>query len=203
MSIQAGDILRIVAVMAWLDGDIAQNVFNAVVTGGGSPFSDADIVADAKAWLDSMYATMTGEISNQIDGSEVRVYVYDSVDDDWDEVGSDTWGWNPSETNEPVPRGVSILINAKTLDPDVSGKKYLAGMTIQDIDDSLLTPAIVANAVLFAAEWYSGFVGGTSGADWVPGIWSPTRTSFLALNGTILVPTIPAYQRRRKQGVGI
>lgn len=203
MSITVGDILRVVAVMAWTDGDIAQNVFNAVITGSGGPFTDADIVADAKAWLDNMYANMTGEISNQIDGSEVRVYLYDSVDDDWDEVGSDTWTWDPTETNEPSPRGVSILINARTLDPDVSGKKYLAGNTIQDIDDSLFSAAIVANAVLFAADWYTAFTGGTSGASWTPAIWSPTRTNALVLNGTVLVPTIPAYQRRRKQGVGI
>lgn len=203
MSITVGDVLKVVAIMSTVDGNIFENVFSAVIGGSGGPYDDDDIVDDAVAWLDAMYANVTNYVSNLIDGSEARIYVYDPVDDDYDEVGSGAWSWNPASSIEPAAWGVAGLINAKTTDPDVSGKKYLPGFHQQNLVDSLWISGAVTAMAAFAADWVTGFTGGTSGADWVPGIWSVARTNFYACSGTVLIPTIPAYQRRRKQGVGI
>lgn len=203
MSITVGDILRVVAVMSWLDGDIAQNVFNAVITGTGGPYDDVDIVADALAWLGVMYANIVSQMSDEIDGSEVRVYVYDSADDDWDEVGSDAWVFDPSGTAEQLPRGVAQLINCKTLDPDISGKKYIPAGTEGIVVDGLYNTTAITNATAFGVDWVTAFVGATSGADWTPGIWSVVNTLLQPMSGALILPTIPAYQRRRKRGVGI
>jgi hypothetical protein len=203
MSVTVGDVLRVVAVLTWLDGEVMQNVFNATIGGSGGPYDEDDIVDDALAWLGDMYANLVTVQSDEVDGSEVRVYVYDAVDDDWDEIGSDAWTYNPTTASEQTARGVSGLINAKTTDPDVNGKKYVGGLTEGGLTDGVINAATLAQLALFAADWLTAFTGGTSGADWVPGIWSPTRTNFLAASGTLLIPAIPAYQRRRKQGVGI
>lgn len=203
MSIIVGDILRVVAVMIWDDGGIAQNVFNAVISGTGGPYDEQDIVDDAEAWLDDMYANLTSKCPTELDGSEVRVYIYDGIDDDWDEVGSNVWGWNPSATDSQLPRGVAGLINAKTLDPDVSGKKYLAGFTELQNEEGLWAAATLASMVLFGVDWTTAFVGAVSTADWVPGVWSVVNTNLHPFSGTEIIPTIPAYQRRRKPGVGI
>jgi hypothetical protein len=203
MSIVVGDILRVVAVLSWLDGDIAQNVFNAVISGSGGPFDDADIVADALDWLDTMYANIVTQMSDEIDGSEIRLYIYDPIDDDWDEVGSDAWSLNPSGVSDQLPRGVAQLVNCKTLDPDVNGKKYLPAPTEGIVTDGLFIAGAIADATDFAVDWVTGFTGATSGASWVPGVWSPTNTNFHPMSGTVILPTIPAYQRRRKRGIGI
>lgn len=203
MSITSGDILRIVATLVWLDGDIAQNVFNAVVTGGGSPWASANIVADALDWVETMYLNTVNAQSDELDGSQVQVYVYDAVDDDWDEVGTTAWTFNPAGAGDQMPRGVAGLINAKTSDPDVSGKKYLPGLLETNADDGLWSSALVAILANFAGDWLTAFVGASSSADWAPGIWSPTATNFFIATGTAIIPTIPAYQRRRKQGVGV
>jgi hypothetical protein len=203
MSIGVGDILRVVAIMNWLDGNIVQNVFNAVISGTGGPFDEGDIVADALDWLGLMYAEEVGRIQEDLTGSEVRVYIYDSIDDDWDEVGSDAWTFEPTSASDQLPRGVSALINAKTLNPDVNGKKYIGGLTEDSSLDGLWSSGEIIALGAFAAEWITTFTGGTSGASWVPGIWSPTRTNFFPFSGTVIVPTIPAYQRRRKRGIGI
>lgn len=203
MSVSVGDILRVVAVIQWLDGDIMQNVFNAVIGGAGGPYTDSDIVDDGVAWLDNMYANLTPTWTNEIDGSEVRVYIWDTVDQDWDEVGSGAWTWNPGGAGDFLPRGVAGLINVKTTDPDVSGKKYLGGLTEAHNTDGLLNATWLAASALFAIDWATDFVGGTSGADWEPGIWSPTESLFFNMSGTVLIPAIPAYQRRRKDGIGI
>jgi hypothetical protein len=203
MSITVGDILRVVATAAWLDGNINQNVFAAVIGGTGGPYDDEDIVDDAVAWADAMFDTLTAASTPDLAGTQVQVYVYDDVDDDYDEVGSAPWTWEGANDTDYFPRGVAALVNAKTTDPDVNGKKYLGGWVEAHATDGLWTPSALVYIANFAVEWTTGFVGGTSGADWVPAIWSPTRTNAYALNGNVVIPTMPAYQRRRKRGVGV
>lgn len=202
MSVQVGDILRVVAVAYFTDGNLIENVFNAVIGGTGGPYDEDDIVLDALAWVNNMWANFTSSISNELDGSEVKTYIYDSIDDDWDEVGSVGWTFNPTGTPDTLPRGVAALANARTSDPDVQGKKYIGGLTEGQMSDSLWEAGFITLMLLFAADWVTAFAGGTSGASWIPGVWSPTETNFFPMSGSIIIPTIPAYQRRRKQGVG-
>lgn len=203
MTVTTGDILRVVASFLWTDGNVNQNVFNAVVTGGGSPWDDADIADDAVAWLDNMYLNMVGQQSDEVDGNICTVYKYDSGDDDWDEVFSQAWVYDPTELTDQLPRGVAGLVRMWTTDPDVQGKKYLPAMTEGGLVDGLFGAGDLVAMLAFAADWYTPFVGGTSGADWTPGIWSVAGTVFKAGVDHVAANAIPAYQRRRKRNVGI
>lgn len=203
MSVTTGDILRVVFSMLWTDGNVNQNVFNAVVTGGGGPWDDDDIVTDANAWGFVMYNNLTARTSDELAGNEVIVYKYDALDDDWDEVGSSAWNWVPTSATEQLPRGVAGLVRLWTTDPDVQGKKYMPGMTEAFLVDGLWSAAMITDLLAFAADWYAPFVGGTSGADWAPGIWSVAQTVFKLAVDHYATSTIPAYQRRRKRTVGI
>ena len=203
MSVVTGDILRIVASMLWTDGNVNQNVFNAVVTGAGGPFDDSDILDDAEAWLDDMYANLTANISDELDGNEVIVYKWDAGDQDWDEVGSQAWTWNPSAVPDQLPRGVAGLVRLWTEDADVQGKKYIPGYTEDAIADGLFGGGVVTGLLSFAADWYLPFAGVGSGATWTPGIWSVVGLVFKAAVDHFASTTIPAYQRRRKRNVGI
>lgn len=203
MSITVGDVLRVVATMAWTDGNLAQNVFNAVITGSGGPYDDADIVDDAVAWMDDVYANLVGNLSDDCDGSQIQVYLYDDADLDWDEVGTDPWSFDPTSTGEQLPRGVAALINARTTNPDVSGKKYVPAVVENAITDGLWNASFITALGLFAADWYTAFVGSVSTAAWTPAIWSPTIGGPLVMSGAVVVPTIAAYQRRRKRGIGV
>lgn len=203
MSISSGTVLRVVATMLWTDGNVMQNVFNAVIAGGSDPYDADDVVAEAITWLGVMYANIVGAVSDEVDGSEITVYEYDSIDDDWDEVGSGAFSWDPTATSDQLPRGNACLINLKTLDPDVNGKKYIGGWTESNVADGLLSAASLAILIDFAIDWFTGFTGATTGATWTPGVWSPTNTVFKAARDAAVVPAIMAYQRRRKRGVGI
>lgn len=203
MAVTVGDILRVVAVMSYLDGDILQNVFNVAIASGSGPFDDADILDDMVDWLDNMYANLTSHSTDEVDGSECRVYFYDSVDDDWDEVGIEAFTWDPSAALEQLPRGVALLLNAKSSNPDVNGKKYIGALTEGAVDDGLFNAATITGAAAYAVDWFTDFVGSATGATFNPGIWSPTRTAFFEMGEVVIIPSIPAYQRRRKNGVGI
>lgn len=203
MSISDGDILRVVASLAYIDGEINQNVYNAIISGGAGPYDAADIVDDAVDWAETMYANMVTELTDAIDGTQVQVYVYDPVGDDWDEVGSDTWSFLPTDATEQLPRGNACLLVARTTDPDVSGKKYIPGLAEGSIGTGLLNAPFVATAVSLGIDWLTEFVGAVSGATWTPGIWSVKNSDLYVMSGTLIVSNIVAYQRRRKRGVGI
>lgn len=203
MSVVTGDILRIVASLLWTDGNVNQNVFNAVVTGGAGPWDDSDIADDAEAWLDNMYANLVAGMSDEIDGNEVLVYKYDTVGMDWDEVSSQSWTFNPTGATDQAPRAVSPLARLWTADPDVQGKKYIPGWTVGNLQDGLVTAASVISILAFAADWYLPFTGLVSGATWTPGVWSVVGKVLQAGVDHVAASTIPAYQRRRKRNVGI
>jgi len=203
MTVADNDILRVVAELLWTDSNVNQNVFNCKITGGGGPYADQDVLDDAEDWLDDMYANLVGGLSDQIDGNTVHVYKYDAGGADWDEVGSNTWTFNPTNASEQLPRGTAPLVRLWTEDPDVQGKKYIPGMVESNLVDGLYTAAMIVNILAFAADWYLPFVGAASGATFTPGIWSIAQTAFKAGVDHIATSTVPAYQRRRKRTVGI
>lgn len=203
MTVVSGDILRVVASMVWSDANINQNVFNAILTGGGSPWDDQDIVDDAEAWLDTMYANITTHCSDELAGAEVIAYKWDVPGQDWDEVSSQAWTWTPTSTTDQLPRGVAALVRLWTEDPDVQGKKYLPGLTEGALTDGLWGGGNLVDFLAFAADWYAPFTGGVSGATWTPGIWSVVASILVPAVDHIAASAIPAYQRRRKRNVGI
>lgn len=203
MTVSSGDILRVVAQFLWTDGNINQNVYNAVVTGAGGPWADSDIQDDASAWLDNMYANITATVTDELAGNSVTVYKWDTVGLDWDEVGTQAWVWTPTQVAEFLPKAVAALINMGTTDPDVQGKKYLPGFAENSSIDGLWSVGTLVNLLAFGVDWYTAFVGGTSAADWQPGVWSVVGSVFRDAVDSLSIPAIPAYQRRRKRNVGI
>lgn len=203
MTVADDSILRVVASALWTDGNVNQNIYNCLISGGGGPYADSDVVDDAEDWLDNMYSNITGAQSDEIDGNEVIVYKYDAVGDDWDEVASQSWTWNPSNAGDQLPRGVAPLIRLWTEDPDVQGKKYIFGSNEGNLTDGLWIAGFITNLLAIAADWYTPFVGAASGANFTPGIWSVVGKVLELGVDHIAASTIPAYQRRRKRNVGI
>ena len=202
MTIAVGNILRVVCTIAALDGNVIQNVFNAIVTGSGGPFQESDIADDLNDWMDNVFGNMSAHIAADFDPSESTSYVYDPTDNDWDEIGSASPTFTTTNVNNALPRGVAMLINAKTSDPDVNGKKYVGGLTEGGWDGLDWNAGLVTAMGLFGFDWFTPFVGSASGATMTPAIWSPTRTAAYVLSGTFVIPTMASYQRRRKPGVG-
>lgn len=203
MSVSDNDILRVVASALWTDGNVNQNVFNCKVSGGGGPYTDSDVGDDMEDWLDNMFANLTAAQSDEIDGNEVIVYKWDSGGGDWDEVTSQSWTWNPTNTGDQLPRGVAPLVRLWTEDPDVQGKKYIFGSCEGNVTDGLFIAGFLTSLLAFAADWYLPFTGAATGATFTPGIWSVASSSFSPGVNHIAASAIAAYQRRRKRNVGI
>ena len=203
MAISSGTILKVVASLLMPDSVIAQNVFYSVVADLVTSDDEADVVDDIITWVEAMYDNIKANIVSGVTTSDVKVYEYDSIDDDWDEVGSDTWSITMSNGNDMLPHGVAIVCHAKSLDPDVQATKYIPGFADSLITESDVQGGAVTTTALFCADWVTAFTGAATGGDFGPGVWSTVGTVFKLFNGDYSVNGQVGYQRRRKPGVGI
>ena len=202
-SIQEGDILRLVVSLVFPDSVIMQNVFHLVITAINGTGDDDEIGVDLRQYTEALYDEIAGNISQDIDTDEIKVYVYDPGDEDFDEVVTKNWTLTPTGGTDFLPHGVAGLVLLRTLDPDVNGKKYFGGLSEDSQTAGEWGSGALANLASAAVETVSIYTDATSGNVYAPGVWSPTRVNFFAYSGTVVANTAPAYQRRRKPGVGI
>jgi hypothetical protein len=203
MSISDGTILKIVVSLLLPDTVIAQNVFYSVVADLVTSDDEDDVVTDLVTYVEDMYDQLTGIISDTVVASDIKVYEYDSNDDDWDEVGTDTWADIFASGSDMMPHGVACLIHARSTDPDTHASKYIPGLSDNNALDSDITGAAVVVLADFADVWVAPFIGTETGGTFGPGVWSEADTVFKIFNGNYTVNGLVAYQRRRKPGVGI
>jgi hypothetical protein len=99
---------------------------------------------------------------------------------------------------------VAALITWNTYVSKVQGKKYFPGMSEGSQTAGLWIATVLSHLASVAVEWISGFNGLTdSDSHWYPGVWSLKTLSFQSFGTSGQIPDVPAYQRRRKAGVGI
>lgn len=203
MAVPTNAILRVVASMLMPDSVIAQLVFNVLFEADGSSTDEQDVVDDLADWVEDMITNLAGNIANDLTSSDVKVYVYDSGDDDWDEVGTANWAVTFTNTAEMLPHGIAAVVHARTEDPDVQGTKFIPGLTETTQNESDLEAGPITQLALFGVDWVSPFTGSATGSGFIPGVWSVAQTAFKAANLEIVVNLQVGYQRRRKPGVGI
>lgn len=202
MSIEADDVLRVVQTLNYVDGNIAQNVFNCIVQGAG-PYTEADIILDMEDWMDEVYGNLAANIANNLTAGDVKIYKRDTVGDDWDEVGTGTVTFVPANTQEMLPHGVACMSRALTTDPDVQGRKFWAGFVEGNQIDGSWMASLTTAVGAATADWITSFVGAATGSTFWPGVWSVVQNDFKGFLSAYIVNTIINYQRRRRPGVGV
>lgn len=203
MAISEGTVLRIVGSLLFPDSVIAQNVWNAVLTTAGPSSDEDDVVSDMADWIEAIYTPFIANIQEDIITTDLKVYEYDPVDEDFDEVGATTWSVTFTNTLDMLPHGVACIMHMRTTDPDVQGTKFIGGIGETTVDVSDLTGGLLTNMGLALVEWYTQFEGAATGATFTPAVWSPTNLLAFGSLSDGYVNAQVGYQRRRKPGVGI
>lgn len=202
MAVADQTILRVVPSLILPDNVVAQNVFYCRFNDDGSSTDEEDVSDDAVDWVDDIYGEMSSAISTDLTPDICKVYFYDSVGEDWDELGSSLLSFTPSASGDPLPHGTAALVHALSTDPDVRASKYFAGFTEAHHDSLRWTAGTLTQLANAGLEWGADHIGGATGATFNPGVWSIRLGAFLLLNQDLIVNAIAAYQRRRKPGVG-
>ena len=203
MALSANDILKVVVSMAFPDSVVAQNVFWLLFEDTGGSNDDDDVLDDIETWVEDIYDHIASVMSEDVTIDDAKVYVYDAGDDDFDEVGDRSLSVPFIQTGDFMPHGIAAVANANTENPDVQGRKYWGGFTEASNLDGYMSGGIIAAMSLCVGEWITGFVGVETGSDFVPGVYSLTKTVFYPFTTEAATNLLWGYQRRRKPGVGV
>jgi hypothetical protein len=203
MSIEAGAILRVVAELIMPGATVAQNVYYATFNDTGGSNADQDVVDDLVDWVDDIYNQIVDQMDDAIVAGEVKVYIWDTLDLDWDEIGSGVATFVPASVDEMLPHGVAAVMTGRTFDADVNGRKFFAGFAEDEQNQSNWNSGALTNLLLAGAQWLTTFSGAATGSTFYPGVWSTVQVVFRRFVDNLIVNGIAGYQRRRKPGVGI
>lgn len=203
MSIAANTVLRVVAEMLMPGTNIAQNVYYFKFLDDGSSNADQDVVDDCRDRCNAIMVAMSEAIADVVILGEVKVYQWDTVGLDWDEVGSNSMSGVMVNTAQMLPHGVAPVVTGRTVDPDVNGRKFWPGFAESMTDASTLNSTALTELLLAGAVWIVAFTGANTGSGFDSGVWSVTQVAFKKFVDNLIVNGIVGYQRRRKPGVGI
>lgn len=203
MAVAEGTILRVVLQILFPDSSLMQNIFYCILTTAGGSDDDEDVVSDMNDWLEEILGNFNAQLFDTLGGGETVVYEYDTVGEDWDEVGGEVINLGAASAEDMLPHGVAFNIQGNCLDPDVRGRKYFGGFCENNQTDGTWNTSITVPMLAAGADWITAFVGAATGATFTPGVWSPTQVAFKPFSNVIIISNVPAYQRRRKPGVGV
>lgn len=189
------DIIRVIAEMAY----VGQQILNVYHVISPSPTADSLLIDDVAAWLDEAYGYVNAFQDNGYGYSSIRVL---NLSDD-SEIGVVDWpglvGGSVSGATG-LPSGVAALITQPTSTLGSRGRKFIAGISETYQSDSLWDPTFLTGLADMAAVISAPFIGLSSGNSWAPCVVS-TGLIPRPITG-YQVTNIPAYQRRRREGVG-
>jgi len=195
-----GEIMRATVRYSAPGASIAQNVFHWRLAGSGTD----DTVASDKVldWLENAWGPTWGALANnqaELDSVETSI-----VNDDGTlnrAVAFDIIGIAGLLMESVSPAGVAAYIALKTIVPRVGGSKYIPFLSEFVTADGLMTPQgliDMAQLLLF----YFDDLSLATGDSLETGVVSSKTIQFEPFLATADLDAIPAYQRRRKQGVG-
>lgn len=200
--IDNGDVIRATARMS-IHGATLMNVFDfEAQTDGDGENAGAGITA-VQFYLQELYKVLVPSMSNQVQFLDINAYNRSQQSD----LGVFNWqqsGWPGFDAGDPLPSGVAALITLPTLAGRTRGRKFFPGFTEASTSGGRFTAGTLTGLGLAAAILLTtvGPVSGQVGLNYVvvsEGVGSFLHRYPISAN----VNAIPAYQRRRKEGVGI
>jgi hypothetical protein len=195
--ITAGDILRITA-KCWLDEQSVQNTFYCLVTTAWPQLALA--LGDIQDILAAGYELVAGKQTSSLTTDALHVM---NVTQD-ESYGDVNWGaaytGGEDDEGEYLPGPVSALGTVVTLLPRVQGRKFLPGFTETNMMDGKFGGGTIADVLDFM-EWFYLTTHGAGDAVCDFGLYNPDLERWTPAYA-VAASAIPAYQRRRRIGVG-
>ena len=197
-SYAAGDVVRAFAELSY-DGQIQfGNVFHWQVDGGATGGTDDAFAAAALAWLETVYTNFKGPM---VDNAKFEQVTFYNVTQD---RPAGVYAWptlvDGDSTGNALPEGVAALVVLYTDVKRVIGKKYFGGIGTVALDDRVWDGSLQLAMQGAGSAMLSPFTVGAADAV-VHGIYRRSLGTFVQLR-SYAIRALPAYQRRRKPGVG-
>lgn len=199
--IVTGDVVR--AVFSWLldNQTVVQQVWH-YVKNSGTAEDAGDFMDDLEVHHETIYALGLDDlIPDDLVATAIEIYLWNTTTKLFDGVATGTHDQTGLSTGQWGAPGVCYLVNLLTDVGRYQGRKYVAGVIENSIADGVILSSSAATvgvwAVAQALPWSS-----TDG-NYTAGVFNEAAERFTQFNGNVVASTNPAYQRRRRAGVGI
>jgi hypothetical protein len=127
---------------------------------------------------------------------------YKLVAGDWVYAGTGMPSFTPASIGDPLPSGVAALLSLTTEQSKVRGRKYLPGLSELAQTAGEWTLTVLGHLADCILGWFTPFVSADpSDSYWLPCVVNKYGVP-VPFNGGLAVSVVPAYQRRRRAGVG-
>lgn len=201
MTVNPGDIVRTALSYSAPGASEQQNVFFHTLEGGSQP--DLDILNSINAWVTNIWHPAWADLCSG--EAEIVSFAVDVVNPDGTvarNLGGLPVGLSGGVGGEVTSAAVSGYLLAYTILPKQRGSKYIPGVAEASITNGLFNAEALGDlAVLLAL--YLGYIDVAAVPLLRPGVLSRTLETFVDFLESGLIEVRPAYQRRRKLGVGI
>lgn len=200
MTVSEGDIIKLVLDYTYPGAGTALSIFNYVY--GGIDRDDAefmdDILDDFGTPFAALWALVGGDNATL---DNVAGFVVDTAGNVLLDLGERVIDEQGTVGGTAMPAAVSGYLQAYTAVPRVLGKKYLPAIGENAVVNGEFDAPALATLISVLGFYYSPQVL-TGGGTIFPGVLSSKVGDFQQFLESGLVQSLPAYQRRRKQGVG-
>lgn len=206
MTLAVGDILEIVATWDTPLASVAQNVWHyEMVSGAGA--DEADFLVGVKSNWDIAFNALDEDIHEDFAAILLEGFVRDAVLHQWDGIGqiaqTGVVGLNLGDFE---PHGVAALGTVLTDTLRRQGRTFLPGINDAAIVDGILVAAFEAKLATYMLAFDAPITVTGGVFNWCTynvDALSPLFETAALASGTIIAKSLPAYQRRRKPGVGL
>jgi hypothetical protein len=196
-----GDIIRLVVEYSIPGASTVLNVFHWLIV-DGNPDSP-DVIDDFEDWVTNVWGVDWTDLAQSacsiiglaLDIVDVSGHVLENI-------GAETLAIAGGVGGEVGVAAASAFMKADTALPKTRGTKYIPGLGEGNLTDGLLTTETLGDVALLFLDYILLYIGAVSSARYVPGVVSRTEEAFVEFEGGGYFTDVPAYQRRRKPGVG-
>ncbi|AXH78816.1 MAG: hypothetical protein [Circular genetic element sp.] len=198
-----GNVFRTVAVINMPQSQVA--TLNKYIK-ADSTISSADydeLVTNVGLWYEDVFGRFDSEILAAVSLDVAEVYHVDDVTGEetiLDDVDIDV---TFSGSGDFTPHGAAVLISCQVFQDRGVLKWFIPGMMGARLDGVGNWDSVIATQGLLAVLDMLTAPDAVNGIDLDVGSWNSTTKTFKPVGSSGTVNLIPAYQRRRRPGVGI
>jgi hypothetical protein len=198
MTIGDQDLLRVTAIMQSDYAGAVVNVYHMIVTGIVAQ-TQQQILDDITEYVEAIYLNLNASISGAIKYDSIEVFNVST--DEPEPVQSWPTLTQGADAGDLLPDAVCGLVIGRTAKSRRLGKKYFGGATEGSQTGGLWTASYLLNLALAGADWITPATF-TNGVDVLPIIRNYLTGLYWPFT-EVVARGLPAYQRRRKRGVGV
>ena len=200
MTVQTNDIIKTVVDYFYPGAGTALNIFYHKLF--DAPQTDTDVLDALETFFDTEWGELWDEIaSDQATLGNISAQIVSPTGVVLRDLGSRVINRVGTEVSQVMPAAVSGYMQAYTQTPQIRGSKYVPGIAETAVDNGQFNATATTNLVALLTQYLDNVLV-TAGNNLVPGVLSDKVGDFVAFTDSGSINTIPAYQRRRKEGVG-